>query len=491
MSAHRKSMQRCGVLFAVGLVTFWVHTANPEGATATAPSDAVVGLEIVASEVPADAPYATPTIVRRKASGLQVAPGLVLTNIESVRDSVSVKTRVGTVSVDSVVRHAAPDAGLALVSFAGSHGNHLAVSGPSATVSASSSVDIFGYDVPSRSVRLVRLRVAGTVVRLLHNSDVDSRQVILLDDPPGETLAEFNGGPTFFNGRFLGVYHQGRPSYILPVELASHVILDAADNKYEGFPDAGFLFQPVSGAAHRLALGLGAEENGVFVRRVLYGSGAWQKLRTGDLVMAVNGSPLSPTGDLVLSEGRVSISRYFSGLQVGPAALTVRRGTRTVNITINAQSYAGHRWKRQRPRDQRPYLVTAGLVFQELDYNLLHQSPAGKERLLRYRYSYSDEDGLAEQVDRDVMLSGVLADPATHGAARYRYGIVEYLNQRRIRSLKHLAEELRRAQDRFLVLRFTNHTAPLVLERELVPALDERIYARYRVRAGGTVEAAP
>ena len=489
-SLHQKSKRHRGILLCLLLFPFWVQVAAPDATPEGAPEKSVVGLETVSAEVPADRPYATPTFVRRNASGLLVAPGLVLTNLDAVRDSISVKTRLGDVALDSTVRHSGYGAGLALVSFTPPGGSPMKVAAHDAPVPAGARVDVFGYDVQSRSVRLVRLRVTGSVTRLLHNSDVDLRSVLLLDDPPGETGKEFHGGPVFLNGAFLGVYHQGRPSYVLPGHLAAHLLLDAADDTYDGFPDPGFLSQPVTGAAHRSALGLNDDENGVVIRRVLFGSGAWQKLRTGDVLLAVNGMPFSAGGEIASTTGRRSLPSYFAGLQKGSADLVLRRGSQKIDMKIEVASYPGHEWKRRRRRDLRPYLITAGLVFQELDYNLLHLSAAGRESLLRYRYGYFDEDGLAEQVDRDVVLSSVLEDPATNGAKRFRFGIVEYVNQIRIRNLKHLSAELKRSQERFLVLRFLDHGAPLVLERESIGALDARIRARYRVEAGGTVEAA-
>ncbi len=476
------------LLFGLVLLPLWHNAAGPSESP-EAPAG-IVGLEIVSAEVPADVPHATPTFSRRRASGILVGAGLVLTNLDCVRDSISIKVRMGSATADATLRHRAYDAGLALVSVP-TGGTPISIPSDSASTPTGTSVDLIGFDGGSGTVRLTRRRVAGSMQRTLHNSDVDVRPVLLLDDPPGEISADLNGGAVFHEGRFLGTYHQGRPSYVLPAQLAAHVLVDVSDNTYHGFPNAGFLFQNISGSVHRAAAGLGADEQAVLVRRVLFGSGAWERVRTGDLLLSANGNPMTASGELALRDGPQTLGGYFASLQHGPVELEVRRGTQKVKVSVIATPNPTHSWKRRRQRDLRPYLVTGGLVFQELDYDLIHRSPAGRIPLLRYRYSNFDEDGLGEQVDRDVVLTSVLADPATHGAVGFRFGIVEYLNQLRIRNLKHLAAELRRSQDRFLVLRFMDRTAPLVLERESLPGLDERIFSRYRVRAGGTVEADP
>lgn len=448
-----------------------------------------VGLEIVRAQVPADQPFATPTHTRVSASGLVIGPNQILTDLSPVMDAVSVQVRRADGStIPGSVQFRAFDAGLAIVSVLNPFGKHATIPAGTINIPAGATVDVYGRTPSGRSPQLQRLRVAGTVQRLLDGSDVDRRLLMLLDNSAEGSPEHFSGGPVFYKDRFVGVYHQGRPAYVLTAGLIAQVMEDIKDDRYDGIPTAGFSWQKLSNPTHRATLSMAADQHGVLVRRVLFNSGAWGILRSGDVLLSINTRPANEFGMFQNGDVRLTLEELIGGLTDGKVQADILRSGTKQSVSFPVSSYAGHNWRRRRARDERVYFMVAGLVFQELDYELIHSSDAGKDDLLRYRYDYFHTDGLSEQVDRDVVLSTTLSDPAIAGASSHRFGIVEYFNKRRVRSLAHLATEFKRSQDRFITLRFMNRSVPLVLEREKIPEINGRVFSRYRVRPGGSQE---
>jgi hypothetical protein len=89
-----------------------------------------------------------------------------------------------------------------------------------------------------------------------------------------------------------------------------------------------------------------------------------------------------------------------------------------------------------------------------------------------------------------VVLSSLLPDPINTYLSEFKDGIVEEINDRKIRTLRDVAEAFAQKTD-FYVIKFLGTGRPLVLERTAVEAAANRIKSRYNVLSEQNLEETP
>jgi hypothetical protein len=89
-----------------------------------------------------------------------------------------------------------------------------------------------------------------------------------------------------------------------------------------------------------------------------------------------------------------------------------------------------------------------------------------------------------------IVLSGILPDPINTYLTEFQQGIVEEINDKKIHSLKEMAEAFSQAPE-FFVIKFKGNGRPVVLERAAVEAARERIKTRYNVLSERNLEENP
>jgi hypothetical protein len=130
--------------------------------------------------------------------------------------------------------------------------------------------------------------------------------------------------------------------------------------------------------------------------------------------------------------------------------------------------------------DQQPqYVLFGGLLFQPLSRNLLATYQFGSDRINHFYDNFISKEIYRERPEI-VVLCAILPDPLNTYLAEFQQGIVDEVNDRKIRTLKDLAEALEAKAD-FYVMKFVGYGRPLVLERTAVEAARERIKKRYQV----------
>ena len=353
------------------------------------------------------------------------------------------------------------------------------------------------------SVILQQATLGQVAEALIDGSDVDYHRLLYLQKDERAPGAMYSGGPAFYKDKLIGLFHysndstgkhkrknknnKGR-SYIIHGETINHLLLDIRDNRYDGFPNPGFYYSALENAEHRKILGLAPEDGGVLIRRLAFQSSAGGYLSPGDVLLNVDDKNINSQGEIVDGREVLTLERYLARKQATVINLKVRRGGKTIGVNMPLRSYPGFRWKRRDVSGKQSYFLSAGLVFQELDYELMRETPAGENLVLRYRYNYFHEDLLSEQVDRDVVLTAVLDDPANAGAGEFVFMIVDYINDRRIRNLADFEKEWNSAQSELMVIYFRGRSVPLVLRREEMEAANRRIYSKYKIKESGRVQ---
>lgn len=465
-------------------------------ATELAPRARLTALRILRARPSVTQPWAQSALTEVRAAGVRINEDFILTDLEAVRHARVIERMDGERATPLRLEFAGFDCGLALLARADGAArrpppgltelNFLGAREPA----AGEELELLGFerDTLAPAARRAPVRLVG--LSELSGSDVDRRMTYLLQevyDSPGRLFA---GGPALFEGKIVGVLHVSdnappRRYYALSASVIRRFFEDIQDGRYNGYPRAGFDYQTLTNPTLRRSLGLAGEQSGVYITRLDFRAPAATVLAAGDVLVEVDGLRVLNTGHVGAATGGTPLEEALAA--AGRRRVIVLRRGAPVNLEFANGVYPGPEMQRSSLDSVRRYFLGGGLVFQELDYDLVHGGPAGERSLLRYRYQHFLSDRLGEQTDRDVTLTARLPDPLNNGMDRFLYEVVHSVNGRRIRSLEDFAAEWRETRTRYLTLRFVDREDELVLPFDQLNELNRRVEARYQLEEQGRV----
>ncbi|MDP4995446.1 MAG: serine protease [Akkermansiaceae bacterium] len=347
-----------------------------------------------------------------------------------------------------------------------------------------SQVTVIGYPVGGDRLSVTKGIVSRIDFQPYSHSRADSHLIVQIDAAinPGNS-----GGPVLQDGKVVGVAFQGlrqadNTGYIIPTPVVNRFLKDVEDGSYDHYAELGLTEFPLHNPAMRTALGLPNNGQGVLVTNVIPTSSADGILKTGDVLMALDGNPVDSDGQVLVDGEKVNLNeiveRKFSGDKVAVRYLR-NGGWNDVEITLKplppSRLYSIQYEKTPR------YVVFAGLVFQPLDTNLFATS---KFSDITVRRLYSDyvSKGIFEEKKDIVILTQIEPDPVTSQIDNFTGMAVEKINGLPIRDLAHL-HELLYAEDppEFHVIEVYGANRPIIIPSEKVKAANERVQANYGI----------
>ena len=437
-------------------------------------------------------PWTIPQIQERKGLAFVAGKNWILTDLDLVRDPVSITLTNPATGVHSEARilHAAFDAGIAILEpeqpaiLEGLNGYPLL----DRDVKPGDSLQIQGISEKDRGFVYQELRVASFRKELLDGSDVDLRNLFFVT--AGPLGGNFTGAPVLLDGKLAGLYHmpgeEGGRQYGLPVSVLNHVFQDVADQVYDGFPVLDMTLQPVDNVSFRRYTGMEGEAGGLYIDRIAYDHSTERSnpLRPGDVLIKFNGLDLIPGGRIRVRENEsVGFQDYLSTLQKGTVPVEVLRMGRIYREELQIRPSPRQARMRRPLESRRSYFLSGGLVFQNLDRPLVRSERLPLNPLTRlYRYEYSLVDGFFDPEKSDVVLTSVLDDIRTSEYPAFLGGIVESINGQPVNNLKDFIHKWEAVQTRYIRIEFVDEKAPLVLERDSIDEINRRIEERYRAR---------
>ncbi len=348
-----------------------------------------------------------------------------------------------------------------------------------------STVSVYGYPIGGDRLSVTRGIVSRIDFQPYTHSGVDSHLTIQIDAAinPGNS-----GGPVLQDGKVVGVAFQGysgdvaqNVGYMIPTPVVRRFLKDIEDGRYDKYVDLSLSYHSLQNPAMRRALGLSDEDTGVVVGDVFGGGNSDGLLKTGDVLLAIDGLPIASDGTVKIDssdpvEMAEVVERKFRGEKVkfhilrdGKEEDVIVPLTHAWPFTLQANAY-----------DEKPrFVVFGGLVFQPVDANFMREHDPADLRL-RYYFDHFISDHLYRDRQEIITLSSILADPVNAYAGDFRYNIVDTINGQKIRKLDDLAEALKKPAD-YYVIEMVGQGRPLVLEKQAVDQARERIRARYGV----------
>jgi hypothetical protein len=337
-------------------------------------------------------------------------------------------------------------------------------------------------DSYSGSIRQVRSGRHG-----LSQTSLLTLEVATATEGLGESEAVISGGQVvgLITGRAGDAY----------VALASPVLRQflegATGGGWAGFPRAGLAWEDLTNPDLRDFMGLAPGEGGIRITRVLPHGSAGGVLRKGDVLLALGGKPLDPSGYYEHPVyGRMLFALLFSDGRRPGETLDARvlRDGRRLDLSLPLRRMASD-------QDKVPpyvfghgpdYVIAGGLVFEELTRPYLTAwgdwARRAPPRLLVALDREAREP--SPESPRIVLLSSVLPDAANLGYQSLHDLIVEKVNGRNIGCLDDVRSALGRPEGGFHVIEFL----PGQGERRIVLDVAEAREAVARLREAYGVE---
>ncbi len=346
-------------------------------------------------------------------------------------------------------------------------------------------VDVYGFPEGGDRIAVT----TGVVSRVEVGEYVHSADQLLLVQIDAAINSGNSGGPVVGGGRLVGIAAETLEGaenigYMIPTPIIRHFLDDVADGRFDGFPRLGVEAQPLENGAHRAALGLDETHGGVRVTRVNHGSAAWDVLRAGDVLLAVDGVEIGRDATVALrGDERVHFSYPITTRFVGDrVALTVWRGgaveRREVRLSTYERLVPGPQYDRPLP-----YLIWGGMVFQ----------PLGAEMAGFYGPWPGDLGHWADFANlrtaergQVIVLTQVLAHAVNQGYDELGGRVVERVGAVGVRDLAHLAELLDARAAGFVELTLDDGTA-VVLDAAAARASEAELLEAYGINAARVV----
>ncbi len=348
-------------------------------------------------------------------------------------------------------------------------------------------VAVYGYPIGGTDLSVTEGIVSRVGVTVYSHS---SRALLAV-----QTDAAINpgnsGGPVFQDGKLIGIAFQHSAGaqnigYVVPMPIIERFLKDIKDGRYDGIPDLGIWWQSTENDSLRKSLGLPADNSGVLVTKVAYGSSAWDALKEGDTLTAIDGVKIGQDGTIPFRDDeRIDFSDLISRRQGGEKidASIVRAGkplTVKIPMKSSADLVPGPRY------DAKPsYFIVGGLVFMPLTDELIAARGAG------FRVRSLSADGMPTP-DRTevVVLSHVLAHDFNRGYHSWSMAPVTRVNGRLIGQLTDLVEAFKTPVDGRFDIELEhfsgyaeNKGSRIVLDAEAAAKVLPAILARYGVPA--------
>ena len=447
----------------------------------------LVRISVTESDPDYKAPWNSGGIQRGLGAGFVIEGDRIMTNAHVVSNSryVTVEREGDPNKYPAKVLFVAHDCDLALIQVASPNFSKGMVPLTFGGIpELESTVSAYGYPIGGQRMSVTTGIVSRIDFQLYTHSSIDSHLAIQISAQinPGNS-----GGPVMQNARVVGVAFQGYSgdvaqgvAYMIPTPVINRFLKDVSDGHYDRYVDLGVTYSKLQNPAQRRFLGLQDDDRGVLVNNVILAGAAGKALQSGDVLLSIDDHPIASDSFVELEGERMEmpevVERKFKGDTV---KLDLLRDKKPMTVIIELQPlwpylFQGHHYDVQ-PR----YVVYGGLLFQPLTLDMM-QAYQPQDLRLRHYFDYFVTEQIYLEHPEVIVLTNILPDPINTYLSPYRGGIVDQINDQKIRTLDDLAKVLSEPAERFVV-RMIGDGPPLVLDPKEVDAARERIKKRYNV----------
>jgi S1-C subfamily serine protease len=291
-------------------------------------------------------------------------------------------------------------------------------------------VSVYGFPMGGNELCIT----AGIVSRIEVRSYTHSQRHLLALQTDAAINPGNSGGPVFMNDELIGIAFQSykqkdleKSGYVVPIPVIRHLFEDLDDGEITGVPDLGVYWQKIENDSLRAYVGLSGPQTGVLITRVVHGSSADGVLAEGDVLTAIDGTPVASDGSIPLrTHDRVQFSYLISRHQVGgQVTVQILRRGEPLQLAIRLRALVAL-VPPPRPAHRPSYFIFAGLVFLPLtyDYMTTWKWENITPRFKHYYYSRLP----SQRHEQIVLVNQVLAHDINVGYHQIHGAVVERIN---------------------------------------------------------------
>lgn len=354
---------------------------------------------------------------------------------------------------------------------------------------ANTEVFVFGYPVGGRTLSITK----GILSRVEHQVYAHAGNYLLAGQIDAAINPGNSGGPVIVDGQIAGVVMQSVASgrteslgYFVPPDIIEHVLTDAQNGVYDGFPDLGIRTQDLESPSAKTSYGLSDEQSGVLVIKVFEGSSADGVIQENDVILSIEGYDIAGDSSIRISEDLQTDYKHAIDMkQIGEQVeVTFSRMGNVNTVSLKAQrQQESDTLVRPEAFDALPeYYIYGGILFVPLNMNLIKRwgpdwSRTAPVNLLQARSQWSSP----ERREAVVALQVLPAD-VNLGYHDVRNWIVESVNGTDIRDFSHFTSLLRYQNDNYSVFR-SERGYQIVIDHQQAKASEQAILQQYRIPA--------
>src|SRR6266853_1242920 len=268
-----------------------------------------------------------------------------------------------------------------------------------------STVSAYGYPIGGERMSVTTGIVSRVDFQLYTHSSVDQHLAIQISAQinPGNS-----GGPVMQDAKVVGVAFQGYSgdvaqgvAYMVPTPVINRFLKDISNGQYDEYPDLAITYAKLQNPAQRKFLGLKDDDRGVLVGSVVTSGPSDGVLKSGDVLLSIEGHPIASDANVELDGERSQFEEVVEHKFKGDSVrLDILRDKQPMTVTIKLfkpwpYSIQGHSYD-MRPR----YVLYGGLLFQPLNLDMLEAYRTSDLRL-RHFFEYF----ILEQITWIILMS--------------------------------------------------------------------------------------
>ncbi len=300
-----------------------------------------------------------------------------------------------------------------------------------------------------------------------------------------------SGGPVIQDDRVVGVAFQGMPGlenagFFIPPPVIEHFLKDIANQRYDGFPQAGLRVAPLQNPAYRSFLKLPDDNIGARVDGILAIPATRKVLQPEDVLLRVGNFPVASDGTILYEGNRLSVALAFQLAQSGddvPVAIWREGKQQEVSLPVSAYNddrAAGYQYDSP-PR----YFIYGGLVFTPLSLDYLRTlgraAPESSFPESYYALYYQRFENPTNARPEPVVLASILADAVNANVSVRGRALLDRVNGTRVEKLEDLVRAVETNTNAFDYFEFLPHNGCESLNRAEVAKANAKILQTYSV----------
>lgn len=352
---------------------------------------------------------------------------------------------------------------------------------------AQEEVFVFGYPMGGRTLSITK----GILSRVEQQVYAHSGDFLLAGQIDAAINPGNSGGPVIVDGKIVGVVMQansgGRAEnlgYFVPPDIISHVLTDAQDGVYDGFPDLGFRTQDLESPAAKDAYGLRPEQSGMLVIKVFEDSPSAGVLQENDVITRIAGFPVAGDSTIAVNPELQTNFKYAIDLRQIGDDIDIefyRNGTAHTVVLTAQRRQQSYSLVKEEAFDEIPeYYIYGGVLFVPLNMNLIKRWGPDWNRTAPVSLLQARSEWTSPEKRELVVALQVLASDVNLGYHDLRNWIVDTVNGEQIRDFAHFTRMLRDNTASHVVFR-NGSGYQVVVDHAMAKASEADILAQYRI----------